>query len=86
MARDRLTTMDIAVLAACTVVMHIGAYIRQNDAVDHRTAVLPFQVSADAFLDIHGNGSTRETLEATARMLGDRRRARQSVRLIVRYV
>jgi hypothetical protein len=78
--------MDNSVLIAVTVVMHISAYIRQNHDVDHRTAVLPFQVAADAFLDIHDNGCTGDTLYAIARMLGDRRRKRQSVRLIVRYV
>ncbi len=84
--RDWLTTMNIAVLSAVSVVMDIGAYIRQNVDVDHRTTELPFPVSEKAFMDIHNNGCTRETLEAMARMLGDRRRERLSVRLIVRYV
>ncbi len=78
--------MNIAVLAATTVVLHLGAYIRQNDDVDHRTAVLPFQVSEDAFLDIHGNGCTRETLESMARVLGNRDFDVRRMRLIVRYV
>jgi hypothetical protein len=78
--------MNIAVLSAVSVVMHLSAYIRENDDVDHRTAVLPFRVARDAFMDIHDNGCTRETLEAIARVLGDRRRTRLSVRLIVRYV
>jgi hypothetical protein len=78
--------MNIAVLSACVVVMHIGAYIRQNVDVDHMTTDLPFPVSAAAFMNIHDNGCTRETLEAMARMLGHRWRERLSVRLIVRYV
>ena len=78
--------MNIAVLSAVSVVMHLTSYIRENDDVDHRTAVLPFRVAEDAFMDIHENGCTRETLEAIARILGDRRRERLSVRLIVRYV
>ena len=78
--------MNIAVLSAVSVVRHLTNYIRQNDDVDHRTAVLPFRVAEDAFMDIHGNGCTRETLEAMVRILGDRRRAGLSVRLIVRYV
>ncbi len=84
--RDLLTTMNIAVLSAAKVVMRLGAYIRQHHDVDHRTHMLLFQASADAFMDIHDNGCTRETLEAIARILGDRRRERLSVRLIVRYV
>jgi hypothetical protein len=78
--------MNIAVLSAVSVVMHLSAYIRENDDVDHRTAVLPFRLARDAFMDIHDNGCTRETLYAIARILGDRRRERLSVRLIVRYV
>jgi hypothetical protein len=78
--------MNIAVISAISIVYELDAYITQHADVNHRTEPLPFRVSEAAFLDIHGNGCSRLTLELMVHLVGDRVFDGWRVELIVRYV
>ncbi len=78
--------MNIAEISAISVVYELDFYIENREDVNHATHPLPFHVGHAAFLDIHANGRTSETLNSMASILGNECYDETRVGLIVRYV